>query len=121
LLGDVDDFKRYNDCYEHEVGDTILVALAEMMCADLRGQDLVARWGGEEFLVLLPGTHLDKACRVAERLWERIASTPIAIGAEHVLVTMTPGLAEHAGETDPVVACIKRADEVSQANFRFRT
>jgi diguanylate cyclase len=78
LLIDVDDFKLVNDRFGHPVGDRLLQQLAERMSARLRASDLLARWGGEEFLVLLPRTDVDGALDVAEQLRRSVKGSPFA-------------------------------------------
>jgi diguanylate cyclase (GGDEF)-like protein len=68
VLYDVDRFKAINDTYEHQVGDRVLVCLSELVSGLTRSPDLVARWGGEEFVILAHGLDLSMACQVAERL-----------------------------------------------------
>lgn len=68
ILLDVDHFKRINDTHGHDVGDAVLQWLAQTLQSALRVQDIVARWGGEEFLVLLPDTSLEESIRMADRL-----------------------------------------------------
>ena len=72
LFIDLDHFKRINDDFGHEIGDAVLVAAAGAMRAAVRPYDLLARWGGEEFVVMLPATTADQASAVAERLRERL-------------------------------------------------
>ena len=73
LMIDVDDFKKYNDDYGHLAGDQVLVSVAEAIRSPLRPNDLVARFGGEEFAVLLPETTLDNAKIIAERLRNHVS------------------------------------------------
>ena len=68
ILLDIDHFKRINDTHGHDVGDIVLQWMAQTLQSALRVQDIVARWGGEEFLILLPDTSLDEAMEIAERL-----------------------------------------------------
>ena len=75
LMIDVDDFKKYNDDYGHLAGDQVLITVAESIRAPLRPNDLVARFGGEEFAVLLPETTLDNARIIAERLRENVGKS----------------------------------------------
>lgn len=80
LMLDIDHFKQVNDHHGHAAGDDVLTAFAERMRAAMRPSDLLGRFGGEEFAVLLPGTTSDEAMRIADRL-RRIASThPVALG-----------------------------------------
>lgn len=78
LIFDLDHFKAVNDCYGHDRGDAILQALAHRVQASLRSSDLLARWGGEEFTLLLPGTDATGARVIAERLRQMVASARFA-------------------------------------------
>ena len=111
LLADLDYFKRINDQHGHEVGDRVLIAVAGALRAGTREADTISRWGGEEFLILLPRTAPGEALELAERLRARIESLVIL---DHTLrpvpVTMSLGLALLAeGETG--AAWLRRADE----------
>ena len=109
VIADIDDFKALNDYYGHEAGDLVLIQVARIMRGSLREQDRVARWGGEEFMILLADTGLDEAKVAAERLLAQIAARPTDIDGQPLSVTLTMGVAEYDGEPDPG-ACIKRAD-----------
>lgn len=109
VMGDIDHFKEFNDRYGHDAGDAILVRIAEAIRASLRDHDRVARWGGEEFLILLADTSLDHARVAAERLLERVRATRIVVDSTPVAVTLTLGASAYAGEPD-ATACINRAD-----------
>lgn len=80
LLIDIDHFKRVNDEHGHEVGDQALSAVAAALRQGLREGDLLARWGGEEFLVLLPGLGVNAARMVAERLRALVLASPVRVG-----------------------------------------
>lgn len=107
VLCDVDHFKRINDTHGHEVGDQVLVTLAQVLHAAVREVDTVARWGGEEFLVVLPDTALDAAQRVAERArWAiECADWP---ADRHV--TMTFGISQ-LRDSETLAEAVARADE----------
>jgi len=68
IILDIDHFKKVNDTYGHHVGDTVLVKIAQTIKDNIRDDDMVARWGGEEFVILLPHTELEGACLLAEKL-----------------------------------------------------
>lgn len=87
LLIDIDHFKRVNDTHGHLMGDQVLVGVANTLCHQLRDYDVVGRFGGEEFTVLLPGADTVEACRVAERLRGRVRR--LAVPAEEGTVTVT--------------------------------
>ncbi len=109
VLIDIDFFKALNDRYGHEAGDVILVQVAAAMRAGLRAQDRIARWGGEEFLILMAATALEPARLAAERLRERAADVVLAVNGEPISITLTMGVAEYAGEPD-AAPCLSRAD-----------
>jgi diguanylate cyclase len=92
LLFDLDRFKAINDRHGHPAGDRLLVELAERIRARLRAQDVFARWGGEEFLILLVRTSLDDAAQVAEELRLTVADEPFDLG-EPAHVTISIGVA----------------------------
>ncbi|MEY4766253.1 MAG: hypothetical protein RI907_2926 [Pseudomonadota bacterium] len=93
ILCDLDHFKSINDSRGHEAGDQVLKTVSAALKAELRGSDAIARWGGEEFLVLLPGTDAHNAKRLAERLRNKVATQDIACGGDTFVVTMTLGVA----------------------------
>ncbi len=109
ILADVDNFKLLNDTYGHKVGDAVLVHAAALLRGCMRENDMVGRWGGEEFLALLPATRADGACHLAERMRRQIASAPFPADGRSIVVTMTFGVAEYEREID-AVTCIDRAD-----------
>jgi diguanylate cyclase (GGDEF)-like protein len=92
VLGDIDHFKNINDRFGHHVGDHVLVNLARVMRNTLRKDDQLARWGGEEFLLLLPNTELAAGKLVAEKLREHVASTNFSWEGKPIFVTMTFGV-----------------------------
>ena len=87
LVIDIDHFKRINDEYGHKVGDEVLINTAKILHSEVRKQDLIARWGGEEFLVVLPDSGADDAVQSAERIrkafyafdWKSVVETEVAI------------------------------------------
>jgi diguanylate cyclase (GGDEF)-like protein len=101
---DLDDFKRINDTYGHQVGDSVLVAVAGLLKAAMRASDIVARYGGEEFVCILPNADENAVRMVGERLRSAIASKPVIVeGKLGVTVTASLGCAtlsaEHSYET----------------------
>lgn len=110
MLADVDFFKRINDEHGHEAGDQVLVQLARMLRQALREVDVLARWGGEEFLVLLPAIDSRAATAVAERLRQAVAAQPIQHAGRSIPVTLSFGIAEVHGEHD-LQAATHRADQ----------
>lgn len=92
MLIDIDRFKSVNDTYGHAVGDAVLTEIASRLRDNLRGMDLVARFGGEEFLVCMPMTSLIEARLVAERLRTTICTRPAAVTADGVPVTVSASI-----------------------------
>jgi diguanylate cyclase (GGDEF)-like protein len=92
LVVDVDHFKRINDTLGHDAGDTVLRELAGRLLGSVRGGDLVARTGGEEFVVVLPGAPAQAGQNVAERILRTVRETAIEVGtAEPVRITVSVG------------------------------
>jgi len=107
MMIDVDNFKAFNDQYGHTAGDSVLVAVAEALREYLRPTDLVARFGGDEFSVLLPDLHIKQARQTAERIRQQIAGlSPPSLATA---VTVSIGLAERT-PSDDVATLVQRAD-----------
>ncbi len=112
LVVDVDHFKRVNDTLGHAGGDLVLVEVAARMRAALRSYDEIGRYGGEEFLAVLPGCDGSSACRQAERLRSLVASLPVAVSGESVWVTVSIGVSARApGSTEDLELLVRKADE----------
>lgn len=112
LFVDVDHFKRVNDSYGHVLGDKVLKAIAEVLKATVKGQDIAARFGGEEFAVLLPMTPVEGARAVAEKIRLAVAQRRIRQqdGATFGGVTVSVGVCE-AQEHDSLTLLLDRADK----------
>mgnify|MGYP002349657545 FL=1 len=110
LLCDVDHFKRVNDEHGHAVGDEVLIAMSRLLGHNLRDGDVLARWGGEEFLALMPACPLDNACAVAERIRAAVHATPVDVGTASLTITLSFGVAQVHGAAD-LQAAIARADK----------
>jgi two-component system cell cycle response regulator len=112
LVLDIDYFKSINDTHGHDAGDDVLQDFAFRIRKSIRGIDLACRYGGEEFVVVMPETDMAVATMVAERLRRRIASEPFPIqkGARTIEVTISIGIAA-LGTGDTAAAIIKRADQ----------
>jgi len=109
-LLDIDNFKRLNDSLGHSVGDQALVALAQHVRQSLRPVDVVARFGGEEFVVLLPGTPLDEAQKALTRLQRLLTASLFMHDGKEVFVTFSAGVTEYRlGEK--IEEALERADE----------
>jgi diguanylate cyclase (GGDEF)-like protein len=108
ILGDIDNFKAWNDRFGHECGDAILVELSTRLRKALREQDLASRWGGEEFLILLPDTCPEGCTRVAEKLRELICGKPFVWKGCMIDLTMTFGAC--MGGHAPIDEALRVAD-----------
>lgn len=108
VMLDVDHFKRINDDFGHETGDIALCMMAETIVRQLRGYDLCARWGGEEFLLLLPQTELEQATHIVKRVMEAIRALRLP-KHEAVRLSISAGLA-HYQLNESVDLTINRAD-----------
>jgi len=109
VIADIDWFKTINDEYGHDCGDEVLIAISKLMQTTLRQQDILSRWGGEEFMLLLPETNNDGAMKVIEVLRATIAAHNFEYCGHHLSVTMTFGM-QVFDNTQPVEDIIKQAD-----------
>jgi two-component system cell cycle response regulator len=113
LILDIDYFKSINDRFGHDAGDDVLREFADRMRTCVRGIDLACRYGGEEFVVVMPDTDLSVATMVAERIRRRIAGEPFPIhrGERSIEVTISIGIAARNSPNDDATTILKRADE----------
>ncbi len=119
LITDIDHFKRINDTYGHDAGDTVLQDFATRLRRHTRGIDLACRFGGEEFIVIMPDTDIEVARHVGERLRECIAEAPFAINSQtSINVTASVGLATLSQPNDSTTSLFKRADNALYAAKR---
>lgn len=120
LFVDVDFFKRINDRFGHEAGDRVLARIIRVTRDCLRRADLVARWGGEEFVVLLPETNRGDARLIAEKIRTRISAEPLDDVAPGLRVTVSIGCAE-IGRREDLNELVARADKaLYEAKHRGR-
>jgi len=101
MLCDVDDFKRVNDTFSHAVGDAVLREIAGILCRHVRQSDVVARWGGEEFVVLFPATTLEQAVAAAEKVCALVRGHSWDALQPGLRVTISAGVAAAAGHATP--------------------
>ena len=111
LMIDVDDFKECNDKYGHLVGDTVLCEIASRIKENIREIDLLARFGGEEFMVVAPNTAKDGAMAIAERIRKGVEASSIRAYDELVKVTVSVGLVSYPVDVKTVEGLIAKADE----------
>lgn len=113
LLCDLDRFKRVNDVYGHDVGDEVLREFSRRLRENVRPMDVPCRYGGEEFIVIMPDTSHSLALTTAERLREKISAEPFVInkGFESLDVTMSGGVSTTFPPEDEVGHLVKRADD----------
>ncbi|TIU32966.1 MAG: diguanylate cyclase, partial [Mesorhizobium sp.] len=112
MITDLDRFKSINDAHGHDGGDDVLREFARRLRKNVRGIDLACRFGGEEFVVVMPDTEGAVAEKVAERIRAEIAQVPFAIGADGktIEVTVSVGVSSVLKGTDTVASLMKRAD-----------
>jgi two-component system cell cycle response regulator len=112
IMLDIDNFKRVNDTCGHDIGDLVLKTVANTIKKSLRKDDLIIRYGGEEFLILLPNTDLEQTLKVTEKIRRNIENTEITIPTgEKIKVTASLGVSVVYPEDKNIFVAIKRADE----------
>jgi diguanylate cyclase (GGDEF)-like protein len=107
---DIDHFKQVNDAYGHDAGDKVLIHVAAILAASVRSRDIVGRVGGEEFMLLLPDVGIEDACRIADRLRDTLATSPIIIQDYVLVVTASFGVQE-LGRTQTPDTLLSEADQ----------
>lgn len=115
LMIDLDHFKQKNDTYGHVVGDVVLIETAHRLCKGLRSNDLIGRYGGEEFILLLPGMAPNNAYEVAERLRQNVQETPIRTDGGNLEQTISVGLASFPKDATRLHDLIVKADKALYA------
>jgi diguanylate cyclase (GGDEF)-like protein len=115
LFIDIDDFKTINDKYGHDVGDTVLKMVARTLEANSRSFDIVARWGGEEFLVIVVNVDEAKLFRVAYKLRTLVSKSSIHVGNESISVAISVGATLPRAE-DTIKILLRRADQLMYEN-----
>lgn len=110
-LIDLDHFKKVNDTYGHNVGDEILKSFSAILLKNIRNYDTACRYGGEEFLLIMPQTSLEEAVKILNRILDYIKSTPISTTKGNVKTSVSAGVVK-AREGEDVDACVDRADKL---------
>lgn len=114
MLIDLDDFKQINDNHGHALGDLALIKVAGIFQSAIRKQDTVSRWGGEEFLIILPNTTIPNAQILAERLRQDISNTEIKANGTLMKLTISVGIA-YSTQAKSMDTILKKADEALYA------
>ena len=109
VIGDIDDFKQINDTYGHDFGDRILKRIAGILQDNLRREDIVSRWGGEEFLIICIGANVADSVTIAENLRKKIESYKFDYDDIKINLSMTFGVAEYDSSKN-IENVIKEAD-----------
>jgi two-component system cell cycle response regulator len=117
LMIDIDHFKKINDSFGHDIGDEVLREFAVRLASNVRAIDLPCRYGGEEFVVIMPDTYLADAEKIAERIRRHVAGSPFRVSGatDPLTVTISIGVAATLGEGDTAEGLLKRADEAVYA------
>ena len=109
IMGDIDNFKSINDRFGHDCGDSVLVHVAAILSKHCRESDVLARWGGEEFLFLLPDTDQKGAISLAERIRSNLEEGIFERDVVKEALAMTFGVAEYSSDGD-IRDAVRRAD-----------
>ncbi|HTL69996.1 MAG TPA: diguanylate cyclase [Candidatus Eisenbacteria bacterium] len=111
LMIDIDHFKHFNDAYGHEVGDAILAAVGKFLASRFRGDDLPCRYGGEEFVVILPGASLESSAELAGQVREEIKTIKVNTGSKMEGITLSIGVAAYPALATTPEALLRSADQ----------
>jgi len=111
IMLDIDKFKTINDTYGHDVGDEVIISLADTLIKHQRKSDIVCRYGGEEFVMLLPNTSLDGAKTTAQHIRENVEKLDINIGDKTLKFTVSLGVSSVKDDESSIEKSLKRADE----------
>jgi diguanylate cyclase len=96
ILLDLDQFKQVNDTYGHAIGDHALIEITRVLQESLRQGEIIGRYGGDEFAIILPGSTYEHAGQIAERILEKLKSQPVPTKKGHIYITASLGIAELA-------------------------
>lgn len=107
---DIDKFKSINDTYGHQAGDEVIKSISQIMSGHFRHHDMIARWGGEEFVIAFPETSIQSAASISDSLRKKIVATIILADGHDIQITVTIGLSSYKHEAG-LDACINDADQ----------
>ena len=110
LLVNIDDFKKVNDMHGYNTGDDVLVEITRVLRSCVRNEDICARWGGEEFLILLPETDTGNSLPVAKKVLESVSMTEFKVNRPGIHITVSIGVCEH-NPAQTVQECIARVHQ----------
>jgi len=111
IVADIDHFKNINDRFGHETGDAVLRQIARGLNSSLRSSDYIGRWGGEEFIILLPQTQENGAALVAEKIRQHIVGEPVMVNGQRIDLSISLGVAQWHPEQGHWGEVVKQADE----------
>jgi len=111
IMLDIDFFKKINDTYGHDGGDEVLREMSSRLRKNLRQHDIIGRYGGEEFLIVLVDSNPEQLQTIAERLWHSVRSTPVNFKGQQISATVSLGVATRTGDDVSHEQIITRADE----------
>ena len=109
IMGDIDNFKEINDTFGHDCGDSVLMKISNTLKKNIRDRDTACRWGGEEFLILLPETDLVTGVAIAERIKTEIESMKVLWNDYLINFTISFGVSQYV-PSQTINDCIKKAD-----------
>ena len=111
IMFDIDHFKNINDEYGHDIGDQVLVSFTDVVLVNIRAEDIFCRYGGEEFLLIMPGVSLETAFKKADELRQIVMQTPILIRSkQRITLTVSGGVSSFMGKGEALDGLIKKAD-----------
>ncbi|MDP9750860.1 sensor domain-containing diguanylate cyclase [Thermoanaerobacter pentosaceus] len=120
IMFDLDNFKLINDTYGHLIGDEVLKEVAKRIKNNVRSDDIVARFGGEEFAVILPKLTAEQAYTIAERIRSEVSSKPVKTEKGDIHITITGGVADYPRKADSAEKLISHADRALYAGGKSK-
>lgn len=112
VLMDLDDFKYVNDNYGHHVGDLVLAKVAKVLRTSMRAKDIVGRWGGDEFMAILPNTDLENEKKIIERIKSQLEKVEILVEGKRFKVSISAGVVQYGENFQSWLDMIKEADRL---------